>query len=238
MIHKTLTIWTASILAASVLAACAQDDIANDSAMVPPPGTEAADPAVTDGALTDTMAMDQSAVGSDQGAEALALVMAVDEHDIAAAEQARDKDVDGEVREFADMLHTEHTQNLETTRQLMQNTGGAVGDSAEASADPAVRGDVAGPQAGAMADVGNMPEVQAQRQKGEMVLRDLGAMEGDEYEQAYIDAMVQGHTDALAMLDERLQGVDDEQIRQHLTMTRDAIASHLERGQELQGKTQ
>lgn len=138
-------------------------------------------------------------------ADALAMLMTVDEHEIAAADQALGKNVTGAVRDFAQMMKTDHGKNLTDTTKL----GGA------ASTAPAVK---------------------TLKDKGDADLRALDAQSGKAYEKAYIEAMVKGHTDALAMIDNTLlPAATDANIRQHFTTTRAAVARHLEKAKEVQG---
>ncbi len=81
-------------------------------------------------------------------------------------------------------------------------------------------------------------EAQAQRQKGEQELASLDQQQGEAYSKAYIDAMVKGHTEALAALDQRLiPAAEREEVRQHLATTRGHVAEHLEKARALQGGT-
>lgn len=143
---------------------------------------------------------------------ALALVAAVDEHEVAAAEQARGKKVTGAVREYADMLHREHGANLEAGKALSTGAGAI---QPEQNAD-----------------------VTAMREKGKSELATLDQKSGKDYETAYVEAMVKGHTEALSMLEDRLiPAAQDERLRTFLNNTRDHVAMHLERGKELQAGT-
>jgi putative membrane protein len=73
------------------------------------------------------------------------------------------------------------------------------------------------------------------RSKGEAELAALGARSGTQYEQAYIDAMVKGHTEVLAMLDGSLiPAATDAAVKAHFTATRAAVAKHLEEARKLQ----
>jgi len=137
-------------------------------------------------------------------ADALAMLMAVDEHEIAAADQALGKNVTGAVRDFAQMMKTDHGKNLTDTTKL----GGAASTA---------------------------PGVKALKDKGDSDLRTLDAQSGKAYEKAYIDAMVKGHTDALAMIDNTLlPAATDTNVRQHFTTTRAAVARHLDKAKEIQ----
>jgi putative membrane protein len=107
---------------------------APEGAVTPPdPNDQASVSGTTDAATDPTMPSapmpgDTTTNAATGQAEALALLVAVNEHEIAAAEQARSKGVDGEVREFADLMHREHSKNLAETQALAP---GAPGSSAQ-----------------------------------------------------------------------------------------------------------
>src|SRR5690606_16878822 len=185
---------------AMALAGCNRDRTPADGDAMSTPAPETTPTTATG---PDTAGMDNASTGAQQ--EALGLLAAVDEHEVAAAQQAKSKDVDGAELEYANMMEAAHSQNLAATRALM------IADAAEPAA---------------VADL---------KAKGQAELDRLGALQGDEYEDAYIDAMVAGHQDALAMLDSRLiPAARDAAVRQHLQSTREQVAAHLEQARELQ----
>jgi putative membrane protein len=78
------------------------------------------------------------------------------------------------------------------------------------------------------------PEVQEKKQKGEAELADLGKLSGKDYERAYAQAMVKGHTDALTLIDEHLLPMASQgPAKEHLTTTREHVAMHLETAKKL-----
>ena len=86
---------------------------------------------------------------------------------------------------------------------------------------------------GALADT---PEVQAMKEKAASDLAELDKQSGKAYETAYVDAMVKGHTEALALIDGRLLSLSSVgPVRDHLTKTREHVAMHLEAARKLQG---
>ncbi len=226
-----LTSVLTAALGLALLGGCAQDD--TTVADTTTPVTDDALAAPTEGALGATdpnapRATDPTTLGmagNMQPAQVIAVVAAVDQNEIDAAEQAREKNVEGEVLEFANTLHTEHTANLEKGTALMASLVTAV-------ATP-------GADAGAMGGAtGATDMAQAERQKGEAMLQRLEAMDGEAYAEAWVDAMVQAHSDAIATIDNQLMAAaTDEQARNHLTESRAAIERHLERGRQLQGNT-
>lgn len=167
-----------------------------------------------------TMAMssadrDQIARASTQ-AMALQMVMDVDQHEIAAAEQAEGKKLDPDVKAYAETLKKDHTKNLATTRSLMADGDGAV------------------PSAASNTNGAADSELEAMRSKHESERSQLASLDGDAYQAAWLDAMVNGHTEALDKLDSQLiPATDDAKVKQHLVDTRNVIAKHLETAKAL-----
>jgi putative membrane protein len=213
---KTKThVLAAAVLSLAALTACGEN--AADNSAVGAADTASADAPAAAAANTDAMnpggivpADPNMQGGMLTEGQALGMVAAVNEAEIKMSEQARSKNVEGPAREYADMMIADHTANMEKLRSLEGSAGVAID---------------------------NGGEVAAMRQKHQAMMDQLGGLEGDAYERAYIDAMVQSHTEALDMLEKRLiPAATQEAVRQHLTMTRDAVAKHLERARELQNQ--
>jgi len=138
----------------------------------------------------------------------LALVAAVDEYELAAVEQAHGRKLSAPVREYARMLEREHGENLAAARSL---TSG-----------------------GTLIEPETTTEVHALVGRGKATLEALANTPPEHYERDWLQAMVDGHTEALAMLDTRLiPAAKDDQLRNFLNNTRDHMAMHLERGKTL-----
>jgi len=203
------------ILALAAVAGCRRDD-ASTATQVPPPASQ---PSSTDATGAGTIASDthtsaDTAPPSPAPAAppspgvSLAMVAAVDEHEIAAVEQAHGRKLSAPVREYAQMLHREHSENLAAARSLSS------------------KGHLIQPE--------TTTEVHALVGKGNATLATLAATPAAEYERAWLQAMVDGHTEALAILDSRLiPAAQDEPLRNFLNNTRDHMAMHLERGRAL-----
>lgn len=202
---------TPSLLALALagLTACGDRNDANDMNDPATPATSSADPAAqppgaTMDPATGTAGENASQAASQDESAALGMLNAINEHEIAAGEQALAKGVSGEVADYARMMIDQHTENRTRTT--------ALGADAQAQ------------------------EAQTQRQKGEQELAALDQQQGEAYRNAYIDAMVKGHTEALAALDQRLiPAAAREEVRQHLATTRQHVAGHLEKARALQG---
>lgn len=203
-----------ALMAAAQLTACHRD--ADESRPAPPaaqsPSTEATG-AGTTASDTHTGADTPPAAPTPPPAPgvSLALVAAIDEHEIAAAEQARRKKVSGAMLEYANLLHREHEDNLQQLRALTQGAGAIE------------------PQSTA--------EVHALQTKAATQLAALEGKSGKDYGAAYVEAMVNGHTDALELLETRLiPAAQEEPLRNFLINTRDHVAMHLDRAKELQAE--
>lgn len=143
-------------------------------------------------------------------AEALATLMAVNEHEIASARLALDKKPSEPVAQYARMLEREHGENQRKTRDLARSAG----------VDPKAT-----------------PAVEALKTRSERERDALAGQDGDAFERAYIEAMVKGHAEALAKIDgELLPAATDPVVAEHLRVTRTHIAQHLEQAEQLDAK--
>jgi predicted outer membrane protein len=191
-----------SILCALSLAACGDRDHANTD-IAPPAAsdTTAAMPA-TQSPPADTANNGQAQQGD---GFALGLLATIDQNEIDAARQARDKKVTGDVLAFADMMEKDHGMNLAKTQ--------ALGPSME---DPAI---------------------DAMKAKGKAELDALAGKSGADYEKAYIEAMVNGHREALDAIDGKMMpAATRDDVKQHLADTRKAVETHLAKAKEIAQK--
>lgn len=64
----------------------------------------------------------------------------------------------------------------------------------------------------------------------------LVPLDGKEFEAAYLDAMIKGQVEALAMIDDKLmKTAKNDALKRHLTETRSHIAMHPEQAKRLKG---
>lgn len=88
-----------------------------------------------------------------------------------------------------------------------------------------------------LGSLASTPEVQAMKDKSKADLDALGQKSGKEYETTYVDAMISGHTEALALIDGRLLSLASTgPVKDHLMETRDHVVMHLEEARKLQAK--
>ncbi len=202
-----------------ILAGCGdRADSSTETASAPPPATPADAPAApadttpstaadiaTSADASGAMPVDAAAATTTDERAALGVLNAINEHEIAAGNQALEKGVSGDTRSFAELMIQAHTENRDKTTGFKPDSEGA--------------------------------DVNAQRQKGEAELATLDKLSGDAYAKAYVDAMVKGHTDALAALDQKLiPKATTQAVKDHLASTREHVANHLERAKALQKK--
>ncbi|MCC8363361.1 DUF4142 domain-containing protein [Lysobacter sp. A6] len=139
-------------------------------------------------------------------ADALSIVATVDKDEIAAAKQAQGKKLDAGAMDYARMMERDHKSNLDATRALAKQGG------KEMSAD-----------------------AKQVHDKNAATLARIGKLDGAEYQAAYVDAMVKGHTEVLAKLDnELIPNAKDADVKAHLQKTRTAVSTHLDHAKSLQ----
>ncbi len=145
--------------------------------------------------------------GQGSEGEILAFLAALNQHEIDAAAAAKSKELSAQVSEYAMMLSTHHSSNLEKTL--------ALGDSINIE-----------PQ--------ETESIKEFKKNGNEELAKLAAMEGKGFEVAYLEAMIKGHTDALVWIDTKLTAsAKSEALKAHLDETRMQLAMHLEEAKKL-----
>lgn len=158
------------------------------------------------GKKSDTAAGEKGGMIAGEG-EALAVLQAINKHEIAAAKLAKGKKVDGPVMQYAEMMEKEHTTNHDMTREI---------------ADAA---DV---------DIKDGKAAEMMKDKSKRELDKLEDLDGAAFQTAYVDAMVKDHTEALAKIDnELLPAATSPSVTKHLRDTRGHVAMHLEQAKKL-----
>ena len=157
-------------------------------------------------AATDTKAMGN--VGSTADAEVLATLIAINLNEILAAGQAKMKTLSPPVMEYAKMLHEHHGMNAGETMKLGQQIG----------VKPVITA-----------------KVEQVQRKGAGELAALVPLKDEQFERAYITAMIKDHTEVLNTIDNDLvKAAGNDALKGHLTKTRGTIAEHLEKAKLLE----
>ena len=172
-------------------------------------GTVVAEQARATGKQTMAQNAGKSAVAD---TKALATLMAVNEHEIKAAQIAIDKKVGPKVTEYARLMQTAHSDNQSKTQAM----AGAA-------------------QAARLEDA----ELRALKNKTAGERARLERLQGEAFEAAYIDAMIKDHAEVLGKLDDELiPSAERADVRRHLQDTRGHVAHHLEEARQIDGRPQ
>lgn len=213
--NQKASILTAAALSLAILTACGGNDNAADTAAAgDAPGADTAmvdDPTAT-ASENDPLLAEGAATqaGPVSEGDALGITIASDEHEIAASELARSKKVSAPVASYADMMIKEHTAHMEKARALEGSAG---------------------------VQVGTGPMVASLRTESETARNRLNGMEGQDFERAYVEEMVNSHQKTLTMLESQLiPAAQNQALRDFLTQTRDTVAKHVEAARQLQSQ--
>lgn len=145
-------------------------------------------------------------------ADIIAMIIAVNLNEINAAELAQKKNLSSAVMDYANMLHTAHSDNMTEANILAKNLELVPAETKDAE---------------------NL------KTKGAEELLTLSPLDGTEFEGPFIAAMIKGHTDVLEMIDTiLLPQATNEYLKTFLKETRGDIAMHLEAAQKLQTTNQ
>lgn len=148
-------------------------------------------------------------VGNQQDGEIIATLIFLNRHEIAAANEAEKRRVSPVVRKYAYLLHKDHGKNLRDTLKLSQEIG--------------VR----------PIETQNVILLE---QKGDKELSALKSLNNQQFEVVYIDSMIKGHEDALNKINNAMAQTQNPALKKHLSMTRDAVASHLQMARMIRNK--
>lgn len=136
------------------------------------------------------------------------IMMDVDKGEIATSKEALKKNMNKPVKLYALFLIQQHEGNLESLTQLAKEIGLEPTES---------------PQSISMAS------------HGKQDLEKLSALNGVEFEKAFIDAMVKGHQGGLNLIDTKLsKEVHNSQLKNFLINFRAMVADHLQKALVLQ----
>lgn len=140
-------------------------------------------------------------------ADALAIVMTINNNEINSARVALAKSSNPMVRNYAKFLENQHTKNLQETVNLSHKLNIA-------------------PQKNKIALM--------LQNKGAQEVTMLNSLSGSALDKAYINAMVKDHAEGLQVIDHLLNKVTNPMVRNHLMMTRSHVAMHLKEARKIQ----
>lgn len=140
----------------------------------------------------------------------LQILADIDNYEIDAAKQALDKSSNPDVKDFAQTMLKAHSRNLEEVKALSNKI-----------------------------NVNLAPSNKAKllMRKGKKQLEVLASKNGKEFDVAYINDMVTGHTKALKLINDRLlPNASNKEVIKYLNATKDVVAHHLQMAEEVQKK--
>jgi putative membrane protein len=126
-----------------------------------------------------------------------------DKFEIESSELALQKAESQEVKDFAQQMITDHTANTQKLIQTVEAGGG------------------------------NLEPPAALDEKHQAIIDQLNGLSGAEFDTAYIDAQVQAHADAVALMTSYSQGGDNEPLKQFAAQALPVIQGHYEMVQQM-----
>lgn len=140
-------------------------------------------------------------------ANILAMLMAVNDTEIGAANAAIEKDVDGDVKGYAEMMVKHHTENNEDTKKLSDKIGVKPEES---------------------------DQCKAMKLKEAEHLKAIKVLDKAAFSKAYVEMMVAGHTAVLGKLDAAITTTQNADLKEHLEDTKKTVQHHLDEAKEIQ----
>lgn len=143
-------------------------------------------------------------------AETLAQLLAIDKTEEDAADLAlKKKNLNSNVQKFANMMKTAHSQHYKDTKKLADRLN-------------------IKPE--------NTTAAEDLYKKGKSLKSQLKPLQGGEFESAYVDAMISGHTDALNLLHDKIKQTSNTQMKEFLEQTQKVVQMHLDEAKNLKNK--
>lgn len=141
-------------------------------------------------------------------ADIFKIIMVIDDNERDAAAVALNKTTDSNVKQFAQMMNTDHTKNVEETKKLSEAL----------KINPLTSN-----------------KSIALEMAGKKDLDKLNTLQGKAFDTAYIEAMVNGHQAVLQLIDTDLMpNTSNPQVLKLLKTTRAMVAHHLDMARKTQ----
>lgn len=138
----------------------------------------------------------------------------IDQNEIKMADAILNKTTNSDVKEFANKMKSNHQENLKNAQDLAKSLNLTMTTS---------------------------PKAVILEKKGEENLKALESKQGKELDIAFVDTMVRGHTDVLAMLDKHLKNLSSDANADFVNFMKDTkkmVSDHLDDAKDLQTKLQ
>lgn len=159
------------------------------------------------GLISGCAAAQRAMPGTLSDANVISMLDTINVSEIEAGQLAAQKASSPAVRKFADRLVDEHTEKMQTTVQLANR----------------MRVTPDKPQLASSVESTHRETMQELRKKS-----------GRDFDRAYLDYQVTMHEQAVKLVEDTANSVDDARLKQHLIRTRPDLSSHLSAARELQ----
>lgn len=143
--------------------------------------------------------------GSDKDAEIIALLIAVDKNEMAAAKKSIKKSTSPAIKEYSNMLYQEHKNNLDEAMKISKQTG--------------------------IRPV-QTSKTMSLKEDGKKDMAAFSSLKGKEFDKAFIAAMVKGHRGVLVILNK--ERATNPEVRKLVQTTTPAVKHHLQMAQKIQ----
>lgn len=140
-------------------------------------------------------------------ADAMAIVIALDNNEVTLAKAVKDKLTTQPLKDFAEMMITDHGKNAEETMKLSEEINIKPNDTDR--------------------------KAMMIKKDGEKALKKLTAMSGEKLDKAYVHDMVVGHKKALKEVEALEKSASNPSLVKHLNDTEASIKHHLEAAEAL-----
>lgn len=202
--------WPVLALVVATFACADQSDPELDTGVEEVPPAAETTPPTTTGMLSE--------------AEVVQAITAVNESEIAVGELAREKSQNETIRQYAEMIVTDHT------RLLQESQPGTADAAAGATTDT---GAMQPPPTGTGAQ--GSAVIQQLQQQSQQARSQLESLSAEEFDQAFVAQQIEAHQNALNLIDQQLlPSTQDPQLRMQLEGARPVIEQHLQQAQQLQ----
>lgn len=139
----------------------------------------------------------------------LAWLKAVDQNEIDVSKLAEKKADNADVKGFAKMMVKHHGENMKEVASMGRKLKVKLTDT---------------------------DDVKDLKKEGKEEIAELKAVNGKEFDNDYMKAMVKGHSEVSDKLDKLISDTDNSDLKMFLTNTRDVVKEHLKQAEEIKGK--
>jgi putative membrane protein len=146
------------------------------------------------------------AKAKDHDGEIIAYMQAINNSEINVSKVAKDKKVDADVMKYADMMITQHNENLQQVTDLSNKINVAADETSA---------------------------VEKFKENSEKDLEKLSKLDDAKFQKAYVKAMIKGHTDAKNKIMRFEKEVQNADLKEYLVNTKTAVEHHLAEAKQL-----